>query len=88
MSGRCTIREDGQACDRPPAYVIVFADCRACQLVTGWLFCPGHPACIEHTAETRGDLFDWDLAKLPDGPRPELEGPVVPVRVSSREVPA
>jgi hypothetical protein len=88
VSARCTIREDDQDCPRPPAYVVVLDACQACLVLRGWPRCAGHPACIEHTAYARADRYDFNYATLPDGTRAELEGPVMPVRVSSREVPA
>lgn len=88
MSGRCTIREDSRPCARPAAYVIVFDGCPVCTVQSGWLFCPGHPACIEHTAAARGDLYDWNCPPVPGIAAAELAGAVVPCRVSSREVPS
>ena len=60
-SGRCRFTEpnaDPSECPEPAVYTIEFPECPTCYRM-GWLFCSGHPACLDHGAGIRADKYVW-----------------------------
>lgn len=72
-AGRCRIIVDGEPCQNEGAYEVWFEYCAGCMEERGWLFCVGHPACVEHAAESRLNRYE----------SPFTSEDVFPMRVAS-----
>jgi hypothetical protein len=74
LADHCGIRIDDLPCAGDPKYLVVFGDCEVCRVRGRFLYCPGHPACMECTALVRTDRYEFYATDLADVS-------VVPVRV-------
>jgi hypothetical protein len=75
----CGIRIDEEPCPGSAVYRIVFGDCEPCRILSGWLFCLGHPESVGCTAKLRTRDYMFIPGEL-DG------GDVSPVRVCDLDV--